>query len=195
MNPKSDNDTRMRILDAADDLFRTRGYSSVTLRDIADTVGMRHASLYYYAPDGKKQLYVEVMERSFARHREGLAQAITDAGDDFSAQMHAAARWIVTQPPMDISRMAHADMSDLTEEQAARLMQIAYDAIRLPIVDALKQASEAGVIHFSNHDLAAMALVSMVQSVHGIPMRPEGRWRERIGRQLVDMLLQGWLHM
>jgi AcrR family transcriptional regulator len=190
-----ETDTRVRILDAADELFRTRGYAAVTLRDIGQAVGMRHASLYYYAPGGKKQLFVEVMERSFARHREGLAKAIGQAGDDLAAQMHAAARWMVSQPPMDFSRMVHADMADLSQEQAAHLMQTAYDAVRLPIVDALKRASDAGVIHFTNLDLAAMALVSVVQSVHSIPGRPGGRWRERIGRDLVNMLMQGWLHL
>ena len=42
-----------RILDAAAELFSTRGYEAVTLRDIGNAVSIRHASLYHYAPKGK----------------------------------------------------------------------------------------------------------------------------------------------
>lgn len=50
MSDLPQNETRTRLLDAADGLFSRRGHTAVTLRDIASKVGMRHASLYYYAP-------------------------------------------------------------------------------------------------------------------------------------------------
>src|SRR5690348_6377925 len=96
------NENREQILKVAEELFSKRGFAAVTLRDIAAAVGMRHASLYYYAPGGKEALFVEVMRRSFHRHREGMAQAIADAGDDFSDQMNAVSTWIISQPPMDL---------------------------------------------------------------------------------------------
>jgi AcrR family transcriptional regulator len=65
------NSTHQTILDAAERLFAERGYAAVKMHDIARAVDMRHASLYYYAPAGKEQLYVEVMERNFNRHRAG----------------------------------------------------------------------------------------------------------------------------
>ena len=109
------NETRQRILDAAEELFSKRGYAAVRLRDIAGAVGMRHASLYYYAPKGKQQLFVEVMERNFARHLEGLAAAISGAGDDLRAQMYAVAEWLITQPPLDFGRMQQSDMREIGE--------------------------------------------------------------------------------
>jgi len=45
-------------------LFSKRGYIRVRLRDIASAMGMKHASLYYYAPAGKQQLFIEVVERN-----------------------------------------------------------------------------------------------------------------------------------
>lgn len=197
MHEVPNNETRIRILDAADELFSKRGYSSVTLRDIASEVGMKHASLYYYFPPktGKAALYLEVMERTFIRHREGLTQMIAEAGDDLRQQMYAVARWFVRQPPVDFARMAQADMHAIYEanpQKAAQLMQLAFDALRIPIVEALNQAQAAGIVDLADPDVAAMALVSLVQSVHNIPESNDLE-RESVSRQLTDMLLYGWL--
>lgn len=42
------NTAREEILDAAGELFTTRGYASTSTRAIADAVGIRQASLYHY---------------------------------------------------------------------------------------------------------------------------------------------------
>lgn len=187
------NDTRERILDIADTLFSKRGYASVTLRDIASAIGMKHASLYYYAPGGKKQLYIEVMERNFLRHRQGLTEAIRGAGDDLRHQMYAVANWLVSQPPLDFSRMHEVDMLELGQEQAERLMEIAYDAMRIPIIAVLERAGEAGFIKLNDLNMAAMAFVSLIQSVHNVPAQYGIEVRQKIGLDLVDMMLDGWL--
>lgn len=193
MDERPDNETRRRILDVAEQLFSERGYAAVRLRDIATAVGMRHASLYYYAPAGKEQLYVDVMERNFARHQAGLTEAVAAAGSDIRAQLHGVARWLVSQPPLDFSRMQQADLPALGEEQARRLLLVAYDALRLPIVAALERAVASGQVKVRNLELAAMGLVSLVESVHAIPPAYRTVPLEQVGRELVDMLLDGWL--
>ena len=44
----SPGDTRRRILDAATELFRDRGYAGTSIRDIADSLGITKAALYYH---------------------------------------------------------------------------------------------------------------------------------------------------
>jgi AcrR family transcriptional regulator len=188
-----DNETRARILDIADELFSKRGYAAVRLRDIAEAVGMRHASLYYYVPGGKKQLFVEVMERNFQRHRDGLTTAIARAGDDLRQQMYAVAAWLAEQPPIDMARMVEADMHEIDPAQAEQLMGFAYDALRLPLVTALQKAQATHQINMPDLDVAAMAMISLAGSVHHIPPHFGQTMRHEVGRQLVDMLLDGWL--
>ena len=72
-------DSTQRILDVAEALFMDRGYSAITLRDIADELGIKQASLYYHFPAGKEQIFVAMAERLFERHREGLETALHDA--------------------------------------------------------------------------------------------------------------------
>jgi AcrR family transcriptional regulator len=189
-----DNETCEHILDAADALFSQRGYASVRLRDIAEVVGMKHASLYYYVPGGKEQLFIEVLERNFHRHREGLTQAIQNAGNDLRAQMLSVMIWFFSQPPMDLARLYYTDMPQIDPDQAERLMRLALDSIRTPVSAAIERANAAGQVEIGNPGLAAMAVVNLAQGIKAIPnsiSMTVGR-RERIGEETIDMLLNGW---
>src|SRR5688500_2573667 len=122
-------EARERVLDAAEQLFAQRGYAAVTLRDIGAAVGIRHASLYHHAPGGKEALFVEVTERHLERHRAGLVSVIAAAEPDLRAQLHAAAGWLLSQPPMDLIRMTYSDMPAIAEAHAERLSWLAYGAM------------------------------------------------------------------
>ena len=120
--------TRQRILDAAAEVFRDRGYADARLSDIAAKAGMQAGSLYYHF-DSRDQLVVEVLrlgiEKSWdhvaaavgrlpssATPIERLATAIrahTTAVVGLSAYASAQAR-IVSQLPGDI---AHAHRKDM----------------------------------------------------------------------------------
>ncbi|HVV33653.1 MAG TPA: TetR/AcrR family transcriptional regulator [Vitreimonas sp.] len=50
------------ILDTAEDLFAKQGYFGVTIKDVADRMGI-HAALIHYYYDGKKALFDAVFER------------------------------------------------------------------------------------------------------------------------------------
>jgi len=53
--------TRSGILGAAERLFAQRGYQATRLEEIAEQVGIRRASLFYYFKD-KRALYDAVLE-------------------------------------------------------------------------------------------------------------------------------------
>jgi AcrR family transcriptional regulator len=56
-----DATAREEILDAAAELFARRGYAATSTRLIAETVGIRQASLYYHFPN-KEQILAELLE-------------------------------------------------------------------------------------------------------------------------------------
>lgn len=68
-------DTKERILDAALDLMSVRGYAGVSVRDIADEVGIKGASLYKHFK-GKR----EVFDALIARETTALEDALHKAG-------------------------------------------------------------------------------------------------------------------
>jgi len=71
--------TAERILDAAEEHFANHGYAGTTLRDVADSVGLRTPSLYNHF-DGKDALYAAVLERGIAPVLATLAKAALAGG-------------------------------------------------------------------------------------------------------------------
>ncbi len=83
--------TRRRILEAAAALFRRRGYAAVSLRDIAEAVNLRAASLYYHF-DSKESLVEEILALG-AQGAMGAARSAVEAlgaGADPLDKLHAA---------------------------------------------------------------------------------------------------------
>jgi AcrR family transcriptional regulator len=191
MTDLPDNETRNQILQVAEEMFAARGYSAVKLRDIANAVGMKHASLYYYMPGGKEQLFVHVFEYSFERHQRGAMDAIENAGTSIRDQLYAVADWFVTQPAMALNHFQQGDRPKLSDMEVQRLMKQAYDALRTPIVTALSQAQGNGSVHLKDFNLAAMALISLIQSTYNIP-NAHSHIRKAVAHQLIDMLMDGW---
>lgn len=63
--------TRQSILDTAAHIFRTRGYSSTRLTDIAAEIGMKAGSLYYHF-DSREALVEAIMELGLQRTQEAV---------------------------------------------------------------------------------------------------------------------------
>lgn len=189
------NATHQAILNAAERLFAERGFAAVKLHDIATAVNMRHASLYYYAPEGKEQLYVEVMERNFKHHRDGLTDAIIRAGDDLRSQMHAVAEWFALQTSINLGQIVRSDMPAISLPHAERLTELSLESLRMPIVSAIRRAQDQGQLDVLDVEFAAMGLVAFLQSVHNIPPRyaPAPADRVKLAKAMADMMLDGWL--
>lgn len=192
MNQKN-NATYQHILNTAEQLFSERGYAGVTLQDIARSLDMRHASLYYYAPSGKEQLYIEVMVRLMRRHGEGLTRAIIEAGDDVRAQLLAVAEWFASQPPLDLGRLVRSDMPMIAPAEAERLIDLSLNTLRMPIAAVLRNGMKKGLLAVEDADFAAMGIIGLLQSVHNIPPMFLATEAARINafKAALDMLLDG----
>lgn len=68
------------ILDAAEHLFADRGFSAVTIKEIAQSAGVNAALLYYYH-DSKETLYRHVIERFVADLVRGATARLEAAAD------------------------------------------------------------------------------------------------------------------
>jgi len=184
-------DARERVLAAAERLFAQKGYTAVTLRDIAAEIGIRHTSLYHHAPGGKEQLFIEVTERNFQHHREGLTHAIETAAPDVRAKLGAAADWLLSQPPMDLLRMVYSDMPAIDPVHAERLSQVAYASVLLPIETTLREAQQRGEIDHADLGLIAGGVLGMIESLHAVPEHVLRQSRSAMAYTLIDTLLNG----
>jgi TetR/AcrR family transcriptional regulator, transcriptional repressor for nem operon len=84
--PKQRSDTAGQILDLAETLIQTRGYSAFSYQDIADSLGIRKASIHYHFPS-KADLGIAVVDRYVARFGEALAAIAADQSQPSMAML------------------------------------------------------------------------------------------------------------
>jgi len=181
---------RHRVLDEAERLFHTRGYNAVTMRDIAFEVGIRQASLYYHFPS-KEQLFVAVTERMFECHRTGLQKAICQNDTGLRSQLHAAAEWFLSQPPVHFLSMVHTDMPSLDEENIKRLSACFYQSIFEPLRQTFAQAQERGEIRNTHPEILAGFFLSVMESIPYVTTKPNTAPKELIVNEMMSILLDG----
>ena len=81
--PKQRSETAEQILDLAETLIQTRGYSAFSYQDVADSLGIRKASIHYHFAS-KAELGVAVVDRYIERFGAAL---VAIAGDDKQSSM------------------------------------------------------------------------------------------------------------
>lgn len=75
--PKAE-ETGLRILDAALDLFRQQGFESATMRDIAQKAGVATGAAYYYYPS-KDSIVLDYYQRANAEMQPKMEAALSHA--------------------------------------------------------------------------------------------------------------------
>ena len=75
--------THAHILDAATELFATRGFAAVTTPEVAAAAGVAHGSVFHHFPT-KRDLFVAVHNRFQLRLIEGIDAAAASARDPWS---------------------------------------------------------------------------------------------------------------
>ena len=132
------------MFDAAIELFTERGYSAVTLGDIAKQVGLARNSLYRYFPTKASILlrwYAEELPVQAARSRELLA------GDDAPARR--IGRWAeaqldyVQQPEHRLLAALGEAAADLDPDDRA-VLAAGHDDLLAPLRGALADAGLTG---------------------------------------------------
>ncbi len=134
-------------MNSAEQLFSTKGYSAVSMRDIAGSLAMRQASLYYHVPEGKEQLYVEVAMRNLRRHQDGIARVVAATRHvGLEVQLIAVATWFMDNAPLRLLSMLETDTAALSKEHARYLVEQAYQTLFVPIANLFAEAQKRGEI-------------------------------------------------
>ncbi len=146
-----------QILDAAEYLFSKNGFYGVTLRDVAERVGIHTTLLHYYFED-KRNLFEAVFERragvTCSRRFAALEKYEADAGDHPTVEgaLHAFLDTDLDlymeggEPWMNYATFV-ARLSNTPE--GAMMMQVHFDPVVLKLVNILKRA----LPHYSDEDL------------------------------------------
>ena len=89
------------LIGAAEETFATRGYTQAGLAEVAELAGVSKTLLYHYFPDGRPELYREVMERLVGEvvdAARAATQAPTAPDRRLAALIEALVTWFAAHP-------------------------------------------------------------------------------------------------
>jgi len=180
------------ILETANRLFTNRGFSATSLEDIAEAVGIKRESLYYYYP-GRYDLLYDIIEPQIANVMDNFEQIV--AGETEAGK--AIRRGIMNHLQHFNSNYLHMAMAirknrrDEVQQKFTRLRNMfkAYENIWIKLIT---EACARGEI------IPRMPPKMMVYSILGLCnslaswYRPEGGASlEQMARYFSDIILDG----
>jgi AcrR family transcriptional regulator len=188
---------REEILDAAAALFVSQGLAATTTRQIAERVGIRQASLYYYF-GGKNEMLLELLTSSVrpslsvARYLESVSGT---SGAGAAGGLYALAvtdvRTLVAAPHnigmLYLSPEVQGSAFESFRAERASLQE-AYGRLGRAASVAADVAGAAGAGAGMDQELTAALLMQLVESV--IPLRRSGAFRDGYADSIAEACLR-----
>lgn len=155
-------DVRQRILDTATRLFVAHGYHGLSMREIAEGVGVSKAGLYYYFKD-KETLFLGILVANLEK-LEQLVQTARQAGTTTREQIGAMMHLLFAQSAEQraIIRLASQEMSHLSREARATFNQVYHEKFIDQVAAIMQAGIERGELREMDVHLATWILLGMV---------------------------------
>ena len=149
------------ILGEALRLFAEHGYGSASIRDIAQLVGIKGASVYSHFPS-KAHVLAELIRIGHEEHLRRARSALLSAEPDPRRQLEAVVRAHVlahAEYPM-LAVVASAEMHCLPPEFAAPILEIRRQAETL-LLEVIQRGVDLGMFKVADGQLAMAAIGAM----------------------------------
>lgn len=139
--------TKEDILLASLNLFAHSGYDGVTMRDIAEQVGIRQSSIYKHF-EGKQQIFDKLVERMDKEYREKLGEMRLAFGDS-----NKRAEQYIGKKLSDMAEIGVAMFKYWTQDEYASLFRrmLTLEQYHNPEIASLyDKYFLSGIIHFQS---------------------------------------------
>ena len=155
-------DSREAILLAAERLFMDQGFRGISMRQIAEAVGVTKAALYYHFQD-KEDLFVAIVARYLAA-MSNLIDTAAASNPSCRTQIGAIVQQILTQPVEQraILRLTSQELSNISLENRARFMEMYHDRFIGRITALLAAGMVNGELRSVEPQLATWTLLGMM---------------------------------
>jgi AcrR family transcriptional regulator len=182
---------RARMMTAAADLFRARGYRATTLDELARTLGMSKATLYGYFRS-KEDLLAAIFHRTMTLFEEGIRE-IRRSGTPPAEQLRRVIRHHVRAVVAERSFLTvfFGEEDNLPRRLASRIgrRKAGYDRQVQAIVEA---GVRDGTIEAPRPRLLVFALLGMTNWVYRW-YHPRGAWdADTVAAALTTLLEEGY---
>ena len=156
------SDLRQQILFTAKNLFIQQGYHGLSMRQIAEALGVSKAALYYHFRD-KEELFLAILD-SYLDEIEAELQRIQLEQVGARQRIRAMVEMILLQPAEQraVIRLSSQEMAQLSQP-ARQAFDRAYHRKFIDRIRAiLQEGMQSGELRPVNPTLAAWALLGML---------------------------------
>jgi len=153
---------REQILETANNLLVEKGYPGMSMRDIAEALGVSKAALYYHFQD-KEELFLAILEKYLEEMSSSLDQILSETGSSADRVRHFI-EFVLIQPAEQRAtiRLASQDISQLNPERRKAFGAIYQEKFLEKIGVMLKQGMESGEFREIRLDVAIWALLGIM---------------------------------
>lgn len=157
-----DKDLRTQILLAAEELFIEKGYYGLSMREIAEAVGVSKAALYYHFKD-KEELFLAILS-VFLGEIEVLIDSVIRENRGARQRVRALVRAILLLPTKQraVVRLASQESSHLSAEKHADFNRFYRQRFWGKIVAMLEEGMQAGELRKVDPALATWGLLGLM---------------------------------
>jgi AcrR family transcriptional regulator len=154
--------SRAAILEAAQQLFMRDGFHGISMRQIAEVVGVTKAALYYHFQD-KEDLFVAIVEQ-YLLAMSAMIDEVTTSGGSARQQISELVRRILSQPPeqRSIIRLASQELSNVSPQNRARFLAMYHDQFIGRISALLAGGMDNGELRAVDPAVATWSLLGMM---------------------------------
>src|SRR4051812_48866333 len=153
---------RLRLFETALELFGKRGYHAVSVRDIAQALGQQPGALYFHV-QSKQQLLYEISLIGVEQHRDGVRDALLDAGREPAEQVRAMTRAHVLGHLDNTALVRVASRENavaLSAEQLEVLLRVRDETVKL-MTDVIERGARLGAFDVIDAHLSVIAIGAM----------------------------------
>ena len=183
---------RQLILDTAREMFAEEGYTSVSMRKIADQIQYSPTTIYLYFRD-KNDLLRQICDETFAK----LGKKLESIGKKHTSNIEALREGLRTYIEFGLKHPKHYEVTfmlplteDLGEEFEGSLGQRAFEFLRSGVKDCI----ESGEIANGNVDLVSQTLWAGIHGVTSLLIGHEGFPfvnKKILINSVIDTMLEG----
>lgn len=154
-----DQETWRQILTAAKELFLAKGYKGVSMKEIADTIQVTSAALYYHFPKGKEDLFTRMIQTLFVEEGAARIDQVLGTKRDLRERLKLLSAFLLTLPIDERFTLLLRDAREYIKDPVSqRIILSLRDRLKQQITSLFQAAQNAGEIR---EDIPADQLVSL----------------------------------
>lgn len=186
-----ESQVRQDILSVGKRLFIQHGYHGLSMREIAENVGVSKAALYYHFSD-KQELFLAILGTSLKQIETVLSDLIAENTSPH-LQIQTFVNWILSQPAEEraVIRLASQELNQLDKDARKNFEMEYYRGFIDKLTRIFENGIAMGIFRSVDPRLMTWSLLGMMfpyfDSIHTKILLP----LDQVADQLVELFFRG----